>query len=115
MCTSNSEIKNFYDRTFNGAPLAQFDSLLFQVDHAQSMADFVDQQKQAEIDFYAEQLYNSNLPTFGRSIGICPGFSFGLDTFEVLMKRYFRDDVRDLDSPVFKRSCQVLHALFGCP
>jgi hypothetical protein len=76
------------------------------------MVDFVDQQRQAEIDFYAEMIYNSGHPTFGRSIGICPGFSFGLDAFQGLMKRYFRDDVRDLDSPLFKRSCEVLHVLF---
>ena len=112
VCTSNSEIKNFYDSNFNGAPLAQFESLLFKVDRAHSMADFVDQQRQNELEFYAEKMYNSDFPTFGRSIGICPGFSFGLDAFECLMKRYFRDDVRDLDSPLFKRSCEVLHVLF---
>ncbi len=117
VCTSNSEIKNFYDSNFNGAPLAQFESLLFKVDRAHSMADFVDQQRQNELEFYAEKMYNSDFPTFGRSIGICPGFSFGLDAFECLMKRYFRDDVRNLDSPSFKRTCEVLHALsvhIGC-
>jgi hypothetical protein len=34
-----------------------------------------------------------------------------LDSFERLMKRYFSGNHRDLDSPLFKRSCEVLH----CP
>ena len=36
VCTHNATLKNNYDRHFNGAPLAQFESLLFQVDRAQS-------------------------------------------------------------------------------
>ena len=109
--TYNATMKNFYDSHFNGAPLAQFESLLFQVDRAQSMADFLDQQRQAEIQHYAEIMDNSDTPTFGRSIQLCPGFSFGLDAFYGLMKRYFRNDVRDLDSTLFKRSCEVTHSL----
>jgi hypothetical protein len=72
------------------------------------MADFRPEQKQAELEFYAQKMYDSDLPTFGRSIQKYPGFSFGLDAFERLMKRYFSGNQRDLNSPLFKRSCEVL-------
>jgi hypothetical protein len=109
VCTYNAEMKNFYDYCFNGASLDQFERLLFIVDRANNMADFRPEQKQAELEFYAQKMYDSDLPTFGRSLQKYPGFSFGLDAFERLMKRYFSGNQRDLDSPLFKRSCEVLN------
>jgi hypothetical protein len=107
VCTYTPELKNFYDVSFNGAQLEYFERLLFQIDRGSERADFAVNQMQNENDFYAEILYDSEYPTFGRSIGNRPGFSFGLNYFEDLMKRFFRDDSRNLDSPIFKRSCEV--------
>jgi hypothetical protein len=72
------------------------------------MADFKDDQKHAENAYFSLMLYDSDHPTFGRSVGVYPGFSFGLNIFEQLMKRYFYDNTRNLESPTFKRSCEVL-------
>ncbi len=110
MCTYTPDLKNFYDASFNGAPLESFERLLFQIDRGKEMADFAVNQMQNENDFYAEILYDSEYPTFGRSIGIRPGFSFGLNVFEELMKRFFFDNARNLESPIFKRSCEVTFA-----
>ena len=73
-------MKNFYDYCFNGASLDQFERLLFIVDRANNMADFRPEQKQAELEFYAQKMYDSDLPTFGRSLQKYPGFSFGLES-----------------------------------
>jgi len=110
-CSFNAEMTNYYLHKFNGAAIDLFHSLLFVVDHAQQLADFRDDQKQAEIEFFARQLYDSEVPTFGRSTGHSSiGFSFNLDTFVGLMQKYFHDGQRDLTSPLFKRTCQVLRS-----
>ena len=106
--TNNPELKNFYDTFFDGAPIEQYERLLFQVDRGNEMADFKDDQKHAENAHFSLMLYDSDYPTFGRSFGVYPGFSFGLNIFEHLMKRYFHDNTRNLESPTFKRSCEVL-------
>jgi len=99
---------NYYLRKFNGAAIDQFASLLFHVDDAQQMADFRDDQKQAEIEFFAQQLYDSEVPTFGRTTGLSSiGFSFNLQHFVGFMTNYFQDGQRDLHSPLFKRTCEV--------
>ncbi len=102
-------LQNYYDQISDGAGLEQFERRLFVVDHASQMADFVDHRRQAEIDL-EEILYNSDSPVFGLQLPtkVYPGFSFPLGIFEELMKRYFNDGARKLDSPLFKRSCQVL-------
>jgi hypothetical protein len=101
-------MRNDFLYRFNGHSIEHFEALLFQVDHAHQIADFRPDQRQAEIDFYSRRLYDSASPTFGRALAKNPGFSFGLDAFQVFMKLYFRDNQRDLNSPLFNRSCQVV-------